>query len=119
VKGLGSHAGVISLRRPHAGDMAPAPLGIPWAEKWLAIRSCGSVAIRTLLAVSGGGNRATATSNLLPVARHYLFAEPSVAPIHPPDEPARKPRPSCWGFRLVIHANPSAAFRLGCPSAAI
>jgi hypothetical protein len=32
--------------RPHVGPMTRAPLGIPWAETWPAIRACGSVAIR-------------------------------------------------------------------------
>src|SRR5467141_55751 len=41
-------------------DMTHSRSGIPWAEKWPVIRSCRSVAIRTLLEVIGGGYRATA-----------------------------------------------------------
>ncbi len=45
---------------PHAERTTQGRSGIPWAEKWRPIRACGSVAIRTLLEVIGGGYRPTA-----------------------------------------------------------
>ena len=82
--------------------MTPVSLGIPWAEKWPAIRVCRSVAIRTLPVVTGGGCRATeiepfASCSVLPIRG------PSVVPPNPPDGRSRTKAPAaCWGFRLVI-----------------
>ncbi len=45
---------------PHAERTTQGRSGIPWAEKGRPIRACGSVAIRTLLEVIGGGYRPTA-----------------------------------------------------------
>jgi hypothetical protein len=44
---------------PHAEETTKGGSGIRWAETWPGIRYCRSVAIRTLLEVSRGGNCAT------------------------------------------------------------
>src|SRR5258708_37680040 len=87
---------------PHVEGTTQGPSGIPWAEKWPAIRYCVSVAIQTLLAASGVGHCGTAQSNLLPVADTTYSRTVRRAP-HPPNGRARAKAPAvCWGFRLVI-----------------
>ncbi len=90
-------------RVPHAGDTTQGRSDIPWAEKWPAMRYCGSVAIWTLLAATGRGHSATA--QIEPFAAHSVLLNrgPSVAPPHPPNGRARAKAPAvCWGFRLTI-----------------
>jgi len=88
---------------PHAEGTTQGPSGIPWAEKRPAIRYCGSVAIRTLLAASGGGHRATGPDRTFCRLLGTTYSRsPSVAPPSTPAGRARTKAPACWGFRLVI-----------------
>ncbi len=65
--------------------MAPAPLGIPWAEKWPSARILWGVAIRTLPVVSGGGYHAICRDRTFCQLLGTTYSRsPSAAPIHPP-----------------------------------
>jgi len=57
---------------PHTEGTTQVPIRYSAGRK---VAGNTSAAIRTLRTASGGGCRATAGSNLLPVARYYLFAD--------------------------------------------
>ncbi len=93
---------------PHAEDMTRALLGIPWAEKWPAMRYCGSVAIRTLPAVSGGGlPHYRPDRTFFRLLGTTYSRSPSAPPIHPAGRARTKAPAARWGFRLIIFQSSS------------